>query len=341
MEKDRVIIVTPGGSFFRDPHVRAFEKHGYECSTFDSRHGFIYTTFFRGAARRIPILNYFKRMKLDALNRDLVEMVKKEKPKYLFAQKAETIYPSTVDAIKALGTVTINFYNDLMGDWPVIHKIAPHYDFFFSQDHVVLKKLWHEMNLKNCFYMTHAAEPLPDPFTDRHNEYPVSFIGTYNPAIYPNREKYLMAIKDLGLHIWGNDEWKNTALRECFHGRAHGDERFDIYRKSKIVIDINWDFLLAEGLSNRPFEVTGCGAMFITDEVRADIRRAYKEGEEVVLFKNEDELKEKVKYYLEHDQERERIALAGYQRTVADHTYDKKIEQIVDTIKNPEKYLHR
>ena len=117
-----------------------------------------------------------------------------------------------------------------------------------------------------------------------------------------------------------------------------GDQRYDIYGHSKIVLDINWDLMPVEGLSNRPFEVAGCGAMFMTDHVREDIKRACRVGEEVVLFKDEHELREKIQYYLKHDAEREKIARAGYSRTVAEHTYYNRIKQLIDTIENPNKY---
>lgn len=337
----KVIIVTPGGSFFRDPHARAFEKVGYKPILFNSRHGFVYNPIFRKISRRVRPLRYLKNLQVYLINQHLIRLVKKHKPKLLFAQKAETISPQTIETIKNLGVVTINFYNDLMGEWQVISKIAPHYNYFFNQDHIVLKKLWYELGLKNCFYMNHSAEPLLDPFTNRQDKYPISFIGTYNKEVYPNREKYLEAIKDLGLHIWGNDEWQKTSLCDCFHGRAHGDERFDIYSKSKIVVDINWDNFLAEGLSNRPFEVAGCGALFMTDNVRADIYRAYEVGKEVIVFTDEGDLRQKVEYYLKNEKERDNIAKAGYIKTITKHTYTKRIEQLLDTIDNPEKYLYK
>jgi len=40
----------------------------------------------------------------------------------------------------------------------------------------------------------------------------------------------------------------------------------------------------------------------------------------------------KIRYYLEHDEEREKIAMAGYQRTLGEHTYEKRFEQIFKTI---------
>lgn len=337
----KIIIVTPDKSFFRDPHARAFEKIGYEPIFFSSRHGFVYNPIFRKISRRVRPLRYLKNLQVYLINQNLIRLVKKHKPKLLFAQKAETISPETIDMIKSLGVITINFYNDLMGEWPVISKIAPHYNFFFNQDHVVLKKLWYELGLKNCFYMNHSAEPLLDPFTNRQDKYPISFIGTYNKEVYPNREKYLEVIKDLGLHIWGNDEWQKTSLRDCFHGRAHGDERFDIYSKSKIVIDINWEHFPSEGVSVRPFEVAGSGACLFVDLIKKDIKDVYEENKEFISFSNVDELRDKVEYYLNHDEERKKIAQAGYNRTVTEHTYDHRISQIIDTIKNPNLYLYK
>ena len=228
-----------------------------------------------------------------------------------------------------------------MNQWDTISKIAPAYDYFYNQCHVVLRRLWDELGLKNCFYLPHAAEPLPESKLVKEKKYNISFIGTHNNNLYPNREKYLVAIADLGLNIWGNDDWANSSLKDCFRGRSHGDQRLLIYSQSKIVIDINWDVWPAEGLSNRPFEVAGCGALFITDHIRKDIHRAYRAGEEVVLFESEKDLREKVIYYLRNSGEREDIAMAGYRRTVRDHTYDKRVRQIFDTLKNPDRYLYQ
>lgn len=339
---EKIVLVMPGGSLFTDPFLRSFSRLGYECTVFDHRQGLVFTNeTLRRIISRFPILRFLKTRRVALTNRKLIALIRSLKPKYLFAQKGESIYPETIEEIKKMGVITINFYNDMMNQWDVISRIAPAYDYFSNQCHVVLRKLWDELGLKNCHYLAHSAEPLLGRELIKEKKYNISFIGTYNNKIYPNREKYLTAISDLGLHIWGSDGWAETPLRSYFHGRSHGDQRLDIYANSKIVVDVNWDVWPAEGLSNRPFEVTGCGALFMTDHVREDIKRAYAEGKEVVLFKDERELREKVQYYLSHDEERERIALAGYHRTVKDHTYDRRVEQIFDTLQRPENYLHK
>lgn len=339
MKKQRVIVVTPGGSFFRDPHVRAFERFGYECLTYNSRHGFVYCPWFRRISRRIPFLDHLKKRHVRAINQGLLSMVRTQKPRYLFAQKAETIFPETIDAIKRSDVVTINFFNDF--EWPVASKIAPHYDYFFTQHVGLLEKLRTELALKNCFHLHHAAEPLLDPFIRRVDKYPVSFIGTYNSETYPNRENYLKAVEDLGLNIWGNEAWRNTSVGNCFHGRAHGDDRFDIYGSSKIVIDINWEHIASDGISVRPFEVAASGACLFADTVKKDIFDVYEQNKEFIPFSGPEDLRSKVLYYLGHDEERKAIAQAGYERTVKEHTYDHRLRQMLDTIDHPGNYLYK
>lgn len=340
--KKRAVVVSPADSFFTSPHVRAFQALGFECVAFDNRSGAIYSSaLVRRAMRVFPKLRIIKKVTLDHTNKKLLHLVKSYRPHLIFGVKAENIYPSTITAIKKMGVLTADFYIDLMDHWPVISQIAPVYDYFFNQDRLVIERLRQELGLKNSFYMAHSAEPLPDPITNRVNKYDVSFIGTHNNQTYPNREKYLKEINDLGLNIWGTDGWETSPLAHCFRGRSYGDQRFDIYGHSKIVIDINWDVLPAEGLSNRPFEVTGSGACFFVDLVREDIKRCYEEGKEFVSFSDEKDLREKIKYYLEHDEEREKIARAGYAKTWEKHTYIARVKQFLDTVEHPEKYLYK
>jgi len=339
-EKKRILIVSPADSFFTMPHVRAFERLGYECKTFDNRGGAVYSSnLLKRLMRIFPRLRVIKKITLDNTNRRLISFVKEYKPWLVFSVKAENIYPETIREIRNSEIITAMFFIDFMDHWELIKRLAPAYDYFFSQDHVILRRLRDELGLKNSFYMAHSAEPMSDPFMNRVNKYNVSFIGQYNPEQYPNREKYLMAIRDLGLHIWGTEGWAKTPLAKLYHGRSIGDQRYDIYSHSKIVLDINWGLMPVEGLSNRSFEVTGCGAMFMTDHVREDIKRAYIEGKEVVLFKNEKDFREKIIYYLEHDDERELIAQAAYKHTIQEHTYNNRVKQLLETIENPEKYL--
>ncbi len=66
-----------------------------------------------------------------------------------------------------------------------------------------------------------------------------------------------------------------------------------------------------------------------------DLRDYYKLGEEIVVYKDNEDLVRKIKYYLAHEDERERIALRGYERTIRDHSTEKRFEDIFRMIGLP------
>ncbi len=341
IKKVKIILMSPWDSFFKEPHLKALSELGFECTFFNYRSGIVYTNrYVRKFFHAFPAAKFIKRLSIALTNKRLIRLVKDIKPRYLLAIKGENITPETIQVIRKMGVITLNFYADFMNQWHGISVIAPSYDFFFSPDHYILKKL-REMGLNNSFYLPFSVNPIfKDPPFGESREYNISFVGAYDKDLYPNREKFLNSVKDLGLHVWGTDTWKDTELKDVFHGRTVSSQRYDIYKKSKIVIDINWNNLPAEGTSLRPFEVGYCGACLFSDLVRLDVSRIFEEGKEFVAFHDERDLREKIQYYLAHDSEREVIARACYEKVIKDHTYTARMRHMFEIIKNPEKYLY-
>ena len=87
-------------------------------------------------------------------------------------------------------------------------------------------------------------------------------------------------------------------------------------------------------VKSRHFEVPACGTLEITQDAD-DMRDYYKLGEEIVVYENEKDLAEKIKYYLAHNEEREAIAKRGYERTQRDHSTEKRFEDIFRMIGKP------
>ncbi len=80
-------------------------------------------------------------------------------------------------------------------------------------------------------------------------------------------------------------------------------------------------------IKGRNFEIPGCGGFLLTEYVEG-LEDYYVIGKEIAVFHHVDELVDLVRYYLDHDEERKQIARAGYERTLRDHTYQKRFEQI-------------
>jgi len=83
----------------------------------------------------------------------------------------------------------------------------------------------------------------------------------------------------------------------------------------------------SEQIKGRNFEVPGCGGFLLTG-IADDLGEYYDIGKEVVCFNNADEMVEKIQRYLVQEDERMAIAQAGYERTLRDHTYERRFMDI-------------
>lgn len=93
-------------------------------------------------------------------------------------------------------------------------------------------------------------------------------------------------------------------------------------------IGLNWSSLL--DLNARVFELLGFGVLAVVNRV-PDLDKFFTEGEHLVVFDNMNEAVEKVVFYLEHDQERERIAAQGH-AAVLPHTWDARVAKILEGV---------
>jgi len=87
----------------------------------------------------------------------------------------------------------------------------------------------------------------------------------------------------------------------------------------------------ADQIKGRNFEVPGCGGFLLTSSAD-DLETYYDLDQETVCFDGIADLTEKIKYYLAHEDEREAIARRGYERTLRDHTYERRFADIFGRI---------
>ncbi len=96
------------------------------------------------------------------------------------------------------------------------------------------------------------------------------------------------------------------------------------YAQSKIVINA----AVKRDVNMRVFEGLASGALLITDEADG-LNDLFIDGQHLVVYHNDEDLFDLVEYFLEHDEERERIAAAGKALVYDRHTYDHRTKQLV------------
>jgi spore maturation protein CgeB len=80
-------------------------------------------------------------------------------------------------------------------------------------------------------------------------------------------------------------------------------------------------------IKGRNFEVPGCGGFLLTERV-PHLEDYFELGREVGVFARPEDLVDQIRYWLEHDDERQAVADAGYRRVLAEHTYDHRFAAI-------------
>lgn len=161
-----------------------------------------------------------------------------------------------------------------------------------------------------------------------------TFVGSFH-SVHTSRVAFLESLcaRLPQIKIWGNGiERLSSAspIRKCYAGTAWGHNMYQILCKSKITLNHHGD-IPPYANNCRLYEATGVGTMLITDW-KENLHEMFEPGKEVVAYRTADECAELVKYYLEHDKERETIAKAGQERTMLEHTYYKRMQELVDIV---------
>lgn len=123
----------------------------------------------------------------------------------------------------------------------------------------------------------------------------------------------------------------NSPLRSVYRGEAWGNTMYDVYSRSKVVVNRHGE--IAEGFANnlRLYEATGMGALLIT-EAAPNLESLFPHG--VVTYSGTADLVDKVDYYLAHDSERQALAAIGQARTLEHHTYAQRMPIVSDLLQS-------
>jgi spore maturation protein CgeB len=62
---------------------------------------------------------------------------------------------------------------------------------------------------------------------------------------------------------------------------------------------------------------------------KAGLEQFFEPGREVVTFDSMAELKERISYFLAHQDERREIARRSYERAHREHTYERRLEKLI------------
>ena len=130
--------------------------------------------------------------------------------------------------------------------------------------------------------------------------------------------------------VFTQDE--NAVVGNCeINGVVHYHHRAPkVYKGSKINLNITLR-TIETGIPFRAIEIMGC-AGFVLTNYQEDFLLHFEPDKDFVFYESEEDLIEKCRFYLNHDTERKKIAKHAYERVASDHTYIKRIPEMLNAI---------
>jgi len=162
----------------------------------------------------------------------------------------------------------------------------------------------------------------------------VSFIGTLNGGV--KRWDNIKYLSDNGINI-------KTFGLDSANGRITFQEKIEIINRSRINLDFSGVtektrltrkrqiYKRMKQIKGKVFEYAMCGG-FALCEYAPGLEHFFEVGKEIDIFHDKEELFEKVRYYLGHEEERENIARGGYERAIRDYAVERAVPKLISTI---------
>ena len=234
---------------------------------------------------------------------------------YLWVDPAGRYFPA---GIEDLPMPTACYLIDVhLGEWR--KQAARFFDAVFIAQKDYLEPYRRACGHGQVYWLPLAAAPDVHKRADVPRKYEVGFVGN---IVFAHRKtarfRRLRAI---------SGRW----VTNDFYRAYSPEEVGDVYSRSRIVFNTS----IAGDVTMRIFEGTACGALVLTDSIANGLEDLFRVGQEIVTFEDDDDLWTKIEFYLQNETERVRIAQAGYERTLFQHTYVHRMEYLLSLVCQP------
>jgi spore maturation protein CgeB len=179
-----------------------------------------------------------------------------------------------------------------------------------------------------------SAEPLPKGLGREKAAYLVKhFIG------YLYRKRLVLSLSSHypGFMVYGDEYWSMDLSPDRMSTKVkYYTNLSETYEQTKITVDIN-RVVIRDGFTQRVFDCLAAGGFVMTStkNVVGDFFEVQGDGQELIVFVNETDLREKIDYFMRahHDAQRNAIASRGRSKVLSAHTYHHRVAEIFAGIK--------
>lgn len=287
---------------------------------------------FAALGHQVELFDSFDRQQYSDfadLNLRLIEHIRAFQPDVIFCVlMSYEVWLETLDLIRSRSpAAVVNWGTDDSWKFSQFSRyLAGHVDLHVTT-HAASMSEAEKFGINNIMVSQWAAASsrLAEPLPSRACDYDVSFVG----AAYGNRRARVKAMARRGIDV--------TCFGHGWERGPVGSKDIDqVYRSSRVSLNFADSGLQMLGISlarsrqvkARTFEVPGAGGFLLTEESQS-LAQYFSIGTEMITYHDDDEIVEKIRYFLNHPDERDVIARAGHQRVRRDHLYEARFAPIL------------
>lgn len=283
-----------------------------------------------------------RQLYVETVSAFLLESVQERPIDILICMAQAPASPKLLMELRKQGVITVLWFVEDYLRFTYWKETAQFFDHVFTIQKGECIEAIKKAGAREVHYLPTACNPLvhaPIDLTDEDKQRwgsPLSFVG----AGYHNRQQTFATFSQLPFKIWGT-EWPTARpfdkLVQESGRRLKPEEYNKIFNATDININLHSsserDGIDPTGdfINPRTFELAAAGAFQLVDE-RSLLSECFIPNEEIITFSSVQELRQKIAYYLEHPEERDVIAKRMRARALKDHTYQRRVEQMLECI---------
>ncbi len=311
-----------------------FGKHNY--GDLERGLGYEYTNFIPALKNLGHEVLFFESLNKSCyqnfadMNRQLLQTVEREQPDIIFCVlMTYEIWLETLQLIReGNDAALIHWATDDSWKYEQFSRfMAPAFDLYATTYPSAIEKSAAD-GLDNFTLTQWAADSsrMGPPLKSEQCRYQVSFVG----SCYGNRTQWVDDLKQRGINVetfgfgWPN----GPVAAEEIAGIMRNSQLSLNFGDSGVVIE-NGKPVRSRQIKARVFEVPGAGGLLLTESA-AHMEDFYVADEEIVVFDGIDDLVEKIEFLLSHPDKRDAIALAGFERTKNEHSYEARFMPLIE-----------
>ncbi len=276
----------------------------------------------------------------------IVEALRTTRADLLFGVAQSPIFGGALRYCKKRSIPTVYWFVEDFRRFPYWRKIAGQYDAFFVIQREPFLSLLRRVGARPFFLPLAADLDIHRPMAlsgpeQAHYGAVVSFVG----AGYPNRVAILERLNLHSLKIWGSDWYLSpqSPLRQALQqgvSRISPKEYVKVFNATAVNLNLHSsldpnEVGRGDFVNPRTFEIAACRAFQLVDR-RTLLPDLFKEGEEIVTFATEEELRATIEAVREEAPYRHEMALKAYRRVVREHTYLHRMLTLLEVVTGKE-----